>query len=336
MKKVMFFWTNRAEEGPLRPVIRRLDEDPDILCVAAPWYKDIAPSDLGKWYKKVFKTMSIAKPDLIFASFDRVEMLPVAIAAMVQNIPVAQIHAGNLAGPGTWDDKVRFAISSIAELLFCNGWASWDRAVKMRRPQLDFTDPLFEILSREQRQDLAEQIDVFEVGSTALDDVEIDDFGLVPRRPSAPGHGDDRVIPYDLVLYNPPTAHPEEITQDMAEIFQLIKGKWVWWIGPNGDPGSDLIENLFWEHMKSIPLQGPKEHITYSKKLPREQFLGLMQNCERFIGNSSSMFKESPAFLKEEQIVNIGTRNKDRSFINVHVGGSDRIHKHVRRFLGLE
>jgi len=46
--------------------------------------------------------------------------------------------------------------------------------------------------------------------------------------------------------------------------------------------------------------------------LPRPQFLGLLKNCKRFMTNSSCEYYEAPLFLKPEQIIHIGERNKER------------------------
>lgn len=308
MKKILIFYSNRSEEGLLGPVATELFTQPwaEGSMILAP---DLHNINLRQVYGWAYDQIETKKPDLVFAPFDRVQMLMVATAAMVQNVPVAQLHAGDLAGPGTWDDKVRFAITSIADLIFCNGEESTIRAWEATKWS---------------------QIDVDDVGSTAFDGVQIDNYlcpitsiGLSRSRTN------DFIRPFDLVLYNPPTAQQEKIHGDLDRIFSLIKGHTAVWIGPNSDPGSDIIEGR--AEMASIESGG---EIIYYPQVPRPRFLGLMQNCERFIGNSSSMFMEAPAFLKEEQIVNIGNRNRDRTFIKVRIGGSKRIVEHIKKFLG--
>jgi len=101
--------------------------------------------------------------------------------------------------------------------------------------------------------------------------------------------------PYDLILYNPPTKlSKKEILQEIQEIKDILPANYIW-VAPNGDTGSLLV----------FP------HVTHGN-LNRSQFLGLMKHCERFITNSSCMFYEAPFFLKENQIISIGARNKKR------------------------
>ena len=56
------------------------------------------------------------KPDLVLLMADRYEVLPVAIAASYQNIPLAHIQGGEVTG--NIDEKVRHSISKLADLHF--------------------------------------------------------------------------------------------------------------------------------------------------------------------------------------------------------------------------
>lgn len=117
----------------------------------------------------------------------------------------------------------------------------------------------------------------FTVGITHMEDLEID-ISLVPNEE------------YDLVLYNPTT-----LRKDYNALY--IQERKVIVIGKNPDP--DIFP---------CGIRCP----TY-ENLPRPQFLGLLKNCERFITNSSSAIYEAPYFLKKEQIIIIGDRNKNRT-----------------------
>jgi len=61
--------------------------------------------------------------------------------------------------------------------------------------------------------------------------------------------------------------------------------------------------------------------------LPRPQFFGLLKNCNRFITNSSCATTEAPYFLKPEQIIMVGNRNRNRPAVKCEPGGSDNICK---------
>ena len=75
--------------------------------------------------------------------------------------------------------------------------------------------------------------------------------------------------------------------------------------------------------------------IEFYENLPRKIFLGLLKNCSRFITNSSCAYYEAPAFLKPEQIIIVGKRNKRRSssFSSMGKGGSsDKIIKILEKY----
>ena len=116
------------------------------------------------------------RPGLVFTPFDRPEMIFATLAAFYQNIPVAQVHAGDKS-KGTWDDTTRHSISLYATLHFCNGEKSKRRVER-----------LLKSIGKENTR-------VFDVGSTAFDGIELDE-SIVPRQP------------YNLVLYNVPSSNP--------------------------------------------------------------------------------------------------------------------------------
>lgn len=71
---------------------------------------------------------------------------------------------------------------------------------------------------------------------------------------------------------------------------------------------------------------GPNEDIKWFDNLPREQFMGLLKQCNKFISNSSSTTYEAPYFLKKNNIIKLGKRNKNRTKLKkVIPGGSKKI-----------
>jgi len=143
---------------------------------------------------------------------------------------------------------------------------------------------------------------VYDVGSTMLDEIEIN-TSLCPDEP------------YDLVMYHPPANDPELINMELDEIEKLLDPDVVTiWFAPNGDLGSDII-------IRRITQSDALFYID----IPRPQFLGRVSRCRRFIGNSSSMVCEAPMWLREEQIIHVGNRNRNRSHDEIRPGGTDRI-----------
>lgn len=109
----------------------------------------------------------------------------------------------------------------------------------------------------------------------------------------------DRQVPeeeYSLILYNPPTLLTKnEITNEIAEILKIVQGKRYIWIEPNGDKYSELIQPFV-------------THFNFE----REEFLGLVKNCKKFITNSSCQFYEAPFLMDKGNIISIGKRNSER------------------------
>ena len=129
------------------------------------------------------------------------------------------------------------------------------------------------------------------VGNVMLDDLTVDDEAVPFGQ-------------YNLVLYNPVTLYTEdevkeeikEIREKLKELKEKEKIRNVVWIEPNGDDYSHLLHN----------------YVTH-KNLPRSKFLGLMQQCEYFITNSSCQFYEAQFLIKKQQIISIGERNQKRN-----------------------
>jgi hypothetical protein len=135
------------------------------------------------------------------------------------------------------------------------------------------------------------------VGISHLDDLGVDE-SVVPVRS------------YDLLLLNAePLSNPYQYDGPEAERLTVH-------IGSNPD--------------KQIP---PLKNSIYYPNLPRPQFLGLLKHCQRFITNSSAAIYEAPHFLKPEQIVMVGDRNRNRPRGPFKTGASDRIVEILREYL---
>jgi UDP-N-acetylglucosamine 2-epimerase len=136
------------------------------------------------------------------------------------------------------------------------------------------------------------------VGITHLDDLQVDESKVPDEQ-------------YDLVLYNyPPLQDPRP---DIYSIEEMVadKGNYIILVGGNPDAGTMFDPRL-------------NADIHYTN-LSRPQFMGLMKNCQRFITNSSCAITEAPYFLKPEQIVMVGDRNRNRPPVECKPGGSDKI-----------
>lgn len=136
------------------------------------------------------------EPLCVLVHGDRYEVLAVAIASAYQNILLAHTEGGE--DTGTIDDKVRYAITSLADIHF------------------PVTDKACERLSS-----LATRI--YKVGSPSLDQLRNMDLSC------------DRE-PYVLVLQHPDSVCPEPLTP-LVEVVKQIPIHKIW-INPNVDAGN--------------------------------------------------------------------------------------------------
>ena len=248
----------RSDAGISKPIIKRLKENDmfevQILNIKKPGH---FISNINDWNYIPHWSW---KPDLVFITGDRIEQTAIAYQAFHNHIPIAHYLAGVLNYPiSTLDDINRHCISLWSDIQLVESYKC-----------LIVVENLFAVLGRDPPS-------VHVVGSTYLDDIEIDE-SLVPK--------DE----YDLVLINPTT-----LIKDKKDLIKQERKYIV--IGKNPDP--DIFSKM---------IRCP----TYDN-LPRAQYLGLLKNCTRFITNSSSEYYEAPYFLKPEQIIHIGIRNKDRT-----------------------
>ena len=301
MTRICIFSSHRAERGLLQPLIDKLKAHPgfDLTVIS------LNPRlELDLNYMHAHRHLANVQPDIVIVPCDRLEAMAAALAAFDMDIQIAHFHAGD-TGTVSKDEVYRHVISLMASVHLCNGPTAKNVVIDLLTAVKRSTEH------------------VYDVGSTAMDDVEIVNFL-------------DGVVPYDLVLYHPPGDAPKLIDEELDEIERIIttnivyeggdvedvSHRHVYWIHPNGDPGSTIIMNRIEKVWRSL---GGRLY-TYAN-LPRSAFLGLMKNCSRCIGNSSSMVCEAPVWLREDQIIHIGDRNRCRSFDEIRVGGTSRIIK---------
>jgi UDP-hydrolysing UDP-N-acetyl-D-glucosamine 2-epimerase len=210
---------SRANYGRLKSVIKAIDEHPQLerqLIVGASAYMMDVNADFriqclmygddteamaittGVLLTKITDAFKQLKPDIVLMHGDRYEMLAVATAAAYMNIPIAHTEGGE--DTGTIDDKVRYAISSLADIHFPVTRLAEERLKKFVKGT------------------------IITVGSTALDTITGIDLW------------DNRDKPYVVVLHHPNTTDPEDITELIKAVKKLPYH--VVWVNPNVDAGN--------------------------------------------------------------------------------------------------
>lgn len=311
MKKIMFITGSRGEWGYIRPILGLIKKRQDVeyvlvvtnmhlLPAYGSSYKEIERDDFEIHYKVHMsldgyshytqaKSLGIflnslpdiiesEKPDWIVLAGDRGEQLMGAIAGAYTYTPVAHIQAGELSG--NIDGMTRHAIGKLVHMHFAANQDAADRLIRLGE----------------------EQFRVFNVGAPQIDEMVQAQYTSL----------DEIEKKYSLNLQNGyvlSVMHPvtEEAKQagKQAEIFvkalnKIQLPKVV--ILPNNDAGSKKVKAALDEYREG-------EYYMFAN-LKREDYLGLLKNCNCIAGNSSSGLLEAPTF--KIPAVNIGRRQNLR------------------------
>jgi UDP-N-acetylglucosamine 2-epimerase len=289
-RNILIASASRAERGLLEPIMIELEKTRSI---EADWFlfdykTDYIPEALNDFEV----SLEGFKPEIVLIPCDRQEMVYIAAWAFHHGFIVAHFHAGD-SGSGTTDEMNRYAISFFSHILFCNSKKS-----KKNLSKLGF-----------------ESFRIHVVGSTALDHIEIDE-SLCPKHQA-----------YDLILLHPDPVGREATRKDLVETYdQIVKErsnreKIFIWLEPNRDRNYRIILDF----LRGIPSNLENRIRIYFENLPRAQFLGLLKNCDRAIGNSSAFTYELPLINPRAKLVKIGHRNIHRTPPKMKSSGSKRI-----------
>jgi UDP-hydrolysing UDP-N-acetyl-D-glucosamine 2-epimerase len=220
---------------------------------------------------------------------DRYETLATAIAAAYQNIPVAHVQGGEVTG--SIDEKVRHAVTKLADLHLVSTAAARDRVIRMGE------DPDCVHVTGCPSVDLAARV--------------LDESGP-PFDPFASygGVGDrfDPAAGYLVVMQHPVTTEYEDALAQIGATLDAVKTLDVptFWFWPNVDAGSDRISKAIrhFRETREVP------HVYFFKNLAPEDFLRLLVGARCLVGTSSVGIREG-SYLGVP-VVNVGSRQTGR------------------------
>ncbi len=229
------------------------------------------------------------KPDAVLTVADRFETMSTAIAASYLNIPLVHVQGGEVTG--NIDEKVRHAITKLADVHFVASRKAQERVYKMG----EVADTIF--LTGCPSIDLAHEI--YLDGALNFDPYER--YGGVGEQP-------DFSKGYLIVMQHPVTTEYEQsraqVTQTLEAIQELkLPTFWFW---PNVDAGSDGTSNA----IRSFRENQDIDHIHFFKNMGPYDFLRFLKNSLCLIGNSSVGIREC-AYIGVP-VVNIGSRQNGR------------------------
>jgi UDP-hydrolysing UDP-N-acetyl-D-glucosamine 2-epimerase len=229
------------------------------------------------------------RPDAVVTVGDRYETLATAVAAAYMNIPVVHVQGGEVTG--SIDEKVRHAVTKLANLHLVSTERARDRVIRLGE------EPGTVVVTGCPSIDIAADV-------AARPQLDFDPFekygGVGPRKDLSKG--------YLVVMQHPVTTEYEEARTQVEETLYGVKdvGLPVLWFWPNVDAGSDGTS-------KGIRVFREREqpsNFHFFRNMFPEDFLRLLFGAMAIVGNSSVAVREC-SYLGVPA-VNIGSRQSGR------------------------
>ena len=235
---------------------------------------------IGKAVIEFAKFFKKSKPDINIILGDRNEMFASAIASYQMNIPNVHIHGGDKSGG--LDEYTRHAITKISNVHFTATKKSSQRIKKMGEKSKN----------------------IFHTGSLSID--EILNNNITKKQKLEKKYNIRLKEENILLVQHPVTTENKNVVKQISEtlhaIVKIEKNTII--IGPNSDTGNKNIQEIIKKVAKNNNL------IKVYENIPRQDFLGFLNNCKVLVGNSSSGMIEASLF--KIPVVNIGIRQKNR------------------------
>lgn len=316
MRKICFATGTRAEYGLLSRLMRLVADDKDLQLQIIATNMHLMP-EYGETYKEIeadgfhidrkvymnkstddatgiivsmaeeMKGMNDAliglNPDILVILGDRYEMLVVATVAMLQRIPIAHLHGGEIS-EGAVDDSIRHSITKMSSLHFTSTEDYRRRVIQ-----------------------LGEQPDrVFYVGAIGVENLK--KIPLLSKQDLE----DSLNFTFDretiLVTYHPVTLgnrSPKDEIDDFLYALDAFPGLKVLFTMPNSDEGGEVIRQA----IEGYCSRNSDRCSCYSS-LGLKRYLSALQYVTAVVGNSSSGLLEVPSV--HIPTLNIGDRQKGR------------------------
>ena len=226
------------------------------------------------------KYFEVNKFDLLIVLGDRYEIMPVAIAAAMQRIPILHLHGGEVTY-GNYDEFIRHSITKMSRYHFVSTETYRKRVIHLGE------DPK----------------KVFYLGALGAENCRHINEKLVDAKVKKLGE-----YKYWVVAFHPETLTNVNIKNQIIELLSALKensnGYSIVFIGTNADTNSDIIRNLFLDFVKT------NKNMYFFENLNVESFLYMVKNGISLIGNSSAGIIEAPSLGR--YTINIGDRQKGR------------------------
>lgn len=328
MIKACVLTGNRADYGPLYPLLKTLQEDRDFelnLVVTGSHLSNEFGGTLSQILEDGFQpsaTIDIRlkgdsefeaarsvgvgvlglsekigelAPELLIVLGDRYELLAALAVCVCMRIPVVHIGGGHVTR-GAMDEQIRHALTKIAHL----------HCVPTR------------LHARRVAQMGEEAWRICVSGSLGLDNIA--KLDLPSFKDVAARVGIDPHLPTALVTFHPLTLQAESMTWHVENMLSALETAGLQYVFtyPNADPRNYEIRQKIEFFARTY-----RGRAVVVKNLGQRQYLCLMKNAAVVVGNSSSAIIEAPSF--NVPVVNIGDRQAGRLFApNIFQAGHER------------
>lgn len=324
-RRIAVFTGNRAEYGLLRPIIEKIQSDPDLSLqllvagghldnnfgrtltdiqqagfpISAEIAIDLKNDDLfstavavGDGIKSIAHELARLKPDMLMVYADRFEGFSAVIAASQMCIPVAHLEGGDMTEGGALDDSVRHAMTKLSHLHFTTNEVASKNVIQMgESKERVFTVGL-------------PSIDAIVKGDLASKEEIAEAWGLSTRKPL--------IVFTQHSVTNAFDQAENQIRASLAALESfLVREIQVCITYPNNDAGGARIigelkrfAEKFEDNLVLVPSLGGR---MYHGILALARSINNRVAC---VGNSSSGIKETPIFGCPT--VNIGSRQAGR------------------------
>lgn len=322
---IAVFTGNRAEYGLQFPILRAIDQHPDLdyrLIVSGAHLDpnfggtlEEIRSDgfridaevkiemdagslfstaqaIGSGVIEISKALAQIRPDMMVVYADRFEGLAAVIASSQMNIPTAHVEGGDLTEGGALDDSVRHAMTKLAHLHFTTNQQASNRILAMGEEAWRVHTVGFPA------------IDLISEGRFAGREEIVERLGLNLARPVVlfTQHSVTTEFDQAVAQLQPSLDALEQLARDGVQVILTY---------PNNDAGGrQIIERL--EAFAARQVLNTQVHRSLGRHLYHGMLAlakdpGMRVAC---VGNSSSGLKETPAF--HCPTVNIGSRQEGR------------------------
>ncbi|MDC0343254.1 UDP-N-acetylglucosamine 2-epimerase [Alphaproteobacteria bacterium] len=225
-----------------------------------------------------------SKPDIVVTVADRYETIATAIASSYMNITLVHIQGGEVTG--NIDEKVRHAITKLADYHFVSNKDSKDRIIKMGE----------------------EHKSVYITGCPSIDIAKKVLKNVIKINLDGVGYNINLSKDYLVVMNHPDTYDYKASRFNTNKILDAVSktGLQTIWFWPNPDLGTDSVS----EAIRAYREINKNSKILFIKNLEPEVFLKLLSKSKCLIGNSSVGLRECS--LTGLPVVNIGKRQQRR------------------------